>query len=309
MPDGLTIMPGATFYPNLEWTVSGLVGTLGVRITKDSDGTTVLARATAGITEFGTSGEYTATLVAPTTAGEYTIRWDDGATTVGHVASEGLTVTYSTAGVSVPSGIDLCTVADVKLAMETTSAAADPLVQTLITAASAMIPNKYQRDFAPVTAASYTFKVIGFSVDLAPHDLRAATTVTLDPSGSAVVLAATQYRLSPSGAESNLGTYTNVQLSRLQNLYSTSILNFGYTELGILGNWGPAAILPDVTRAAALTVASWLSARTNSQTSDLLGDLAHSSREVRPERFGGFAIPFDAHMILSQYERPAASFA
>jgi len=64
-----------------------------------------------------------------------------------------------------------------------------------------------------------------------------------------------------------------------------------------------------VTRAAALTVASWLSARVNSQTSDLLGDLSHSSREVRPERFGGFAIPFDAHMILAQYQRPAASFA
>jgi len=309
MPDGLTIAPGTTFYPNLEWTVSGLVGTLGVRITRDSDGATVLARSTAGITEFGSSGEYTATLVAPTTAGEYTIRWDDGATTVGHVASEGLTVTYSAGGVAVASGTDLCAVSDVKAAMEqqVPSTTLDTLIQTYITAASRMIENRYMRDFAPVASATYTFKVIGYMVDLTPHDLRTATTITLDPNGTPVVLASTQYRLSPSGAESNLGTYTAVVLSRLQNLWSTSVTNYGYTELSILGAWGPAALNDDVRRACALTVASWISAKVS--TGFQLDDLTSGDATLRPDRFGGFAIPLGAHMILDQYSRPTASFA
>lgn len=242
------------------------------------------------------------------TAGEY-VAWWRVTLPSGFVQETPTFAVTVTDPASLTQPPDLCTVADVKQAMETSSGAADPLIQMMISAASVMIPNKYQRDFAPRTAQTYTFKVFGFSVDLSPHDLRSATTVTLDPNGTPVVLAATQYRLAPSGAESNLGTFTNVQLSRVQNLYSTGVTYFGYSELGILGNWGPTAIPADVTRACALTVASWLSARTQSQTSDLLGDLSHSSREVRPERFGGFAIPFDAHMILSQYDRPASHFA
>lgn len=301
--------PGALIYPAVDWGTSG--ATLGVRIRRKTDGVDVVARVTVGVSESpALSGIYVKTtgLTAPSTGGAiYEVVWDD---TVNY-ASEDLTVSYSAAAASVPLATDLCTVADVESAMEATSTPASvaTLIQTFITAASSLIENQYQRNFAPRSAQTYTFKVIGFSVDLAPHDLRTATTVTLDPQGTATVLAATQYRLSPSGAESNLGTYTNVQLSRLQNLYSSSVTNFGYTELGILGDWGPATIPPDVQRACALTVASWLSARLNNQTSNLLGDLAEDGRDLRPDRFGGFAIPFDAHMIFRQYERPAASFA
>jgi hypothetical protein len=304
--------PGATVEAALQWPVTGLVGTLGVRIIDTPSGSTFLARTTAGIVENPVgSGLYEWSGTGPTTAGTYSVIWDDGATTPGHTALEELVCTSTAISSASPSGIDLCTVADVKLAMEqgVASTSLDPLIQTLITAASNMIPNRYQRDFAPVTSATYTFKVIGFMVDLSPHDLRTVTTVTLDPQGTATVLAATQYRLSPSGGESNLGTYTAVEVSRLQNLYSSSITNFGYTELGIAGAWGPAAVTDDVRRACALTVASWMSARISDSSSSLLGDLAQESRDVRPDRFGGFAIPFDAHMILEQYDRPAASFA
>lgn len=194
--------------------------------------------------------------------------------------------------------------------METSSTAQDTLIGVLITAASAMIPKKYQRDFYPITAATYTFEVIGYSIDLAPHDLRSATTVTLHPdSSSPTVLTSAQYRLNPPGAESNLGTYTNLTISQTQNLWGPQVTYFGTALLSILGNWGPSAIPADVTRACALTVASWMSARVSSQSTDYLDDLTHASREVRPDRFGGFAIPFDAHMILSKYERPAARFA
>lgn len=304
--------PGATVEAALQWTVTGLVGTLGVRIIDTPSGSTFLARTTAGIVENPAgSGLYEWSGAGPTTAGTWSVIWDDGATTPGHTAIEELVVTSTAAAVAAPAGTDLCTVADVKLAMEQSipSTTLDTLIQTFIAAASALIENSYQRNFAPRAAQTYTFKVIGFSVDLAPHDLRTATTVTLDPNGTPIVLAATQYRLAPSGGESNLGTYTNVQLSRLQNLYSTSVTNYGYTELGILGDWGPAAVTDDVRRAAALTVASWMSARLNNQTSALLGDIAEDGRDLRPDRFGGFAIPFDAHIILRQYDRPAASFA
>lgn len=295
----------------MQWTVTGLVGTLGVRIIDTPSGSTFLARTTTGIVENPAgSGLYEWSGAGPTTAGTWSVIWDDGSLTPGHTAIEELVVTSTALAAASPAGTDLCTVADVYLRMETATQPIDTLVQTLITQVSAIVPNKYQRDFAPVASATYSFKVIGFSVDLSPHDLRSTTpTITLDPNGTPVVLAATQYRLAPTGAESNLGTYTNVELSRLQNIYSTSITNFGYTELSILGAWGPASVPDDVRGAAALTVASWLSARISDSSSNLLGDLAPHSRDVRPERFGGFAIPFDAHSIFSQYARPAASFA
>jgi hypothetical protein len=303
----ISAAPGATIYPSLDWGVTGLVGTIGVRIYKDSDASIALARATAGIVETpATSGRYVATVVAPTTAGEYTILWDNGAVTVGNTATEDLTVSYSAVAASVPLATDLCTVADVKSAITKTGSDDDVLIQTVITAASAAIENTYARDFAPRTAATYYFKVIGFSVDLNPHDLRSATTVTLDPQGTATVLAATQYRLSPTGAESNLGTYTNVQLSRLQNLYSSSVTNFGYTELGILGDWGPAAVPPDVSRACVITAASWIDRLANDAALSEFGD---DGRGVIADSFQSWAIPFGAHRILQNYVRPAGAFA
>jgi hypothetical protein len=61
---------------------TGLVGTIGVAIL-NSDGTVKIARTTAGITEdpTGDNGdpEYTATLTAPTDAGDYLVQGDDGA--------------------------------------------------------------------------------------------------------------------------------------------------------------------------------------------------------------------------------------
>lgn len=302
--------PGATVEAALQWPVTGLVGTLGVRIIDTPSGSTFLARTTAGIVENPAgSGLYEWSGAGPTTAGTWSVIWDDGATTPGHTAIEELVVTSTIIAAAAPAGTDLCTVADVQLAMESTStpSSVSSLIQTYITAASAMIENAYQRNFAPRATQTYSFKVIGFSVDLAPHDLRTATTVTLDPAGTPVVLAATQYRLSPTGGESNLGTYTNVQLSRLQNLYSTSVTNYGYAELSVLGDWGPAAVNDDVRRAAALTVASWLSRPVAAPNA--LEVFSGGDGDVRPDRIGGFAIPFDAHRIFAQYTRPAASFA
>lgn len=68
---------------------TGLTGTLGVRVI-DNTGTTVVARATAGVAEYPAGmGIYSVTLTAPAAAGQFTVVWDDAA---GHTAIEDLLV-------------------------------------------------------------------------------------------------------------------------------------------------------------------------------------------------------------------------
>ena len=296
--------PSGTVEAGLQWDVSGLVGTIGIRIIDTPAGATFLARTTAGIAENPAgSGLYEWSGSAPSTAGSYSVIWDDGSATPGHVALEELIVTSTAVAAAAPSGTDLCTVADVKLALEqaTASTAADTLIQTLITSASRMIPERYQRDFAPRNAVTETFEVDSFYVDFCPFDVRGTNlTVTLHPEGTPIVLASTQYQLKPIGT-GDLGTYTGMQLSVLQNLYSSSGTRFGYEQVSVLGDYGPAAVPDDVRRAAILTVCSWLDARFVSAYG--LDAINAPVQDLRPDRFGGFAIPMQAHAILKPYQR------
>jgi hypothetical protein len=66
------------------WEV-GLVGQIGVSILDENDAV-VLARSTSGVTETTTVSEgstYSKTLIAPSTFGHYTTRWDDGLVNLG----------------------------------------------------------------------------------------------------------------------------------------------------------------------------------------------------------------------------------
>jgi hypothetical protein len=73
-----TVAAGASFLADVSGFSTGLVGTLGLQIVNGS-GAVVLPRSTAGVAEFpGGSGLYTATPVAPATAGAYVVVWDDG---------------------------------------------------------------------------------------------------------------------------------------------------------------------------------------------------------------------------------------
>lgn len=90
-------LPGTTIYPVLEWDVSGLVGTLGVRVIRDRDQFEVLPRSTSNIVESPAgSARYTATVVLPSAVlpadTEYTVFWDDGSTGVSHTAAEDLVI-------------------------------------------------------------------------------------------------------------------------------------------------------------------------------------------------------------------------
>lgn len=83
--------PGATFEATATFD-SGLTGTLGVRIL-DNAGATTTARTTDGIAEYPDgSGLYYVELTAPDTQGQFSIMFDDGTVSPGHVAVEDLIV-------------------------------------------------------------------------------------------------------------------------------------------------------------------------------------------------------------------------
>lgn len=127
--------PGAEFLASAEFD-AGLAGTVGVRV-RTADGSDELARTTAEITEdvtVGTRSVYVRELTAPVLQGDYLIVWDDGAA----IVTEELVVTYSLLDTPLPTGHDLCTVADVQsyLPAYVSNAATDAKLQQLVTAES-----------------------------------------------------------------------------------------------------------------------------------------------------------------------------
>lgn len=95
------VEPGATFEAVVELGVSGLVGTLELKI-EDNQGATVVASSSAGIIESpANSGAYQATRTAPAGLGQYVLVWtDDGTYSANHVIVDDLTVVSP--GASIP---------------------------------------------------------------------------------------------------------------------------------------------------------------------------------------------------------------
>ena len=93
--------PSVSFEASASGFATGLTGTLGVRVT-DGQTTVVVARTTAGITEFPAgSGIYGVTITAPVETGQYQVVWDDGT----NFALEELTVTFTGSVDVTPSGV------------------------------------------------------------------------------------------------------------------------------------------------------------------------------------------------------------
>jgi len=87
--------PGETIYPWLDNAPTGLVGTVGYRILRDSDQAEVITRTTAGIVESPvSSGRYVATLPVPVgfALDDYSIFWDIGGLGEGETATDNLIV-------------------------------------------------------------------------------------------------------------------------------------------------------------------------------------------------------------------------
>lgn len=82
--------PGDTVYFNVA-AATGLVGTMGVKVTNAAATSTVTARTTAGISEPDT-GDYVVAVTAPDTAGSYRVVVDDGSS---NTTVHELVVTYT----------------------------------------------------------------------------------------------------------------------------------------------------------------------------------------------------------------------
>ena len=170
-----------------------------------------------------------------------------------------------------PGSVDLCTVTDVKRAMEPamTSTARDGRIAALIPAASRALMDELERELVPQTTAltrrfpvHYNGDPQGIIVPLTPYDLRAATTVTLHPEGTGQVLAAgTDYTLEP--VQNQQGSYSRLRLSNFMymSLISTFSQRFGYAQLDIQGDWGlftTQTVPRSIVEACVLTVRTWL---------------------------------------------------
>src|SRR5262245_10114072 len=205
---------------------------------------------------------------------------------------------------------DLCTLADVRAALELPSAdtSRDTLISTYITRASEVIMNEVDREFAPATAsATRRLRVDGLLLNLAPYDLRTVATFTLNPETTSpqVLVAGTDYELLPVGSPS--GTFTSVRFSGLlSSLYaSPTVFSMGHALCDISGAWGFASVPEDVKQAAILTVSTWL--RRDVTALALASESFIDSRGLSPALPSSFALPRDAEVLLGPFYRLRAS--
>jgi hypothetical protein len=302
--------PGASFEASAANFVTGLTGTIGVRVT-DGVGATVTARTTSGIAEYPAgSGIYTVTLSAPGTAGQYQVVWDSGGSPVSW-ASEELVVTSSGGTASVPSGFDLCTLADVRQALELPSGdtSRDDLIQTMITQNSRAIINEADREFAPTTAsATRRFRLGSHSLtlDLSPYDLRSATSVVLNPesANSTTLTAMTDYQLIP--VQPRDGTYLGIRFASNQSNLHTSdtARDFGYTLVDVTGAWGFASVPNDVRRATVIAVTASL----RRDITELAIAGIEDAQAIATEGPATHSIPVASRRLIAPYRRNGGAF-
>ena len=201
---------------------------------------------------------------------------------------------------------DLCSLSDVRAFLELPAAdtGRDTLISNTITPISDAITRYTQREFIATASATRTFRLdVGqLKLDLAPYDLRTATTVTLHPEQASPITltATTQYQLQP--VTSLYGTYLSIRLAgNLANLFqSDSARYFGYAQLSIAGAWGFASIPTDVKQAAIIAVASAI--RRDVPAMDM-GDMLADPRQMGPDRPINYALPAASLRMLSSYKR------
>ncbi len=277
---------GATIEASVAY-LTGVLGTLRVRIVNTPAGATFLAATTTGVTEAPTgSGVYFWTGAAPTTAGTYTIYWDLGSDAT-IVATEDLVVTLSG---------DLCTLADVKNYLQKTDTTFDSVLSTLISRASRVIENYASREFADKGTLTRTFQQDGYLVDLLPYDLRAATTVTVDPVGAATVILTDQYALRPLN-KTTLGTYIQLRTGAYTSLYSERRSTFGSSEISVTGTWGAATTPLPVVQACVVTVGLWFR-REIAARGNAAADWDIDGVDLRP-----LSMPGAAQRLVDPYKR------
>ncbi len=180
----ITVAPSTSFETVQALGSTGLTGTCGVRVI-DNAGATTVARVTAGVTEYpASSGIYAKTLTSPATAGQYTVVWDDGATTPGHVFTQELVVSAAAAAVSA-QGQNYISRAQLKATLAlSTDTYADADIDASITGACRAIDLVCDRRFwLDADAAQIRYYTPDSPRSIWIHDLATFTSLDVDISG------------------------------------------------------------------------------------------------------------------------------
>lgn len=205
-----------------------------------------------------------------------------------------------------PNSYDLTTLAAVRETLELPQGdtSRDALIGTMIGDMSKAIMREVDREFAPATASATRRFRLGtgsMTLDLAPYDLRSATSVTLNPesANSTVLTATTDYQLVP--LQPVDGTYLAVKFaSNLTNLHtSDTARDFGYTLVDVAGAWGFATVPDDVKRACIIAVTASL--RRDLTEFALAG--IDEPQAIAPEGPATHALPPASRRILAAYRR------
>lgn len=251
----MNVAPAATFEATCEGFASGLTGTIGVRIL-DNAGATTTARVTAGIAEYpASSGVYYVSLTAPSTAGQYTILWDNGSTTPGNIATEDLVVTYTITSATAAAN-EYVTVSELKNTLAITSSTYDADLAIVVNTASRTLDAITGRRFWSDTG---TANVRTYTPDsyrrLMIDDLQTLTTLKVDQNGDGTFeetwTVGTDFVLEPQNADSDIPIrpYESVLIRKQSRYYFPVDLE---QSVQITGKFGWAATPDEIQSAASI---------------------------------------------------------
>lgn len=258
----------------------------------------------------------TATIVAPATAGNVRYDWSASDTdTVGDYLFWWRVTSLAGAVQDTPeeplrildhaasqtdSALDFVEVGEVRESIRKTVAdrATDPLIESLIPAASRAIMNYIDAEiWPPETGVTHRFPVWDNFIDLTPRVLRSVTAFTINPEVSAAVLTSDQYELLPYTDPD--GVYKAIEISRRVPVISQRLIDFGHAWVDITGNWGYLTIPAPIKRAAVIAVQGWLERDLASMADVMSGYDAQPV--MAPQVTATFALPPASRYLLDPY--------
>lgn len=284
----MNVAPGSTDQLSVNWSTSG--ATLGVRLL-DNSGATTIARAT-GFVEYpaGSGVYYLASFTYPSTAGSYTLLYDDdgGTAAPGHNFTEDVTVT-ATVGAAPSTGNLYITRAELKDTLELTDQTyADDDIDIACSAATQVINGYKNTRYHPTTetrtytapACPWPFYGTSRAWQIPIDDLNTLTLLKVDMDGDGVYettwVAGTDFFLGPENAAVDGNPYNTVTLS-----YRSGRLWPAWQHgIQIVGSFGWAET-PDRVRQAAKILAGRYLKRARETPYGLLtivGDAAIAAR-------------------------------
>lgn len=251
----MNVAPSSTFEATASGFATGLTGTIGVRIL-DNAGATTTARVTAGIAEYpASSGVYYVSLTAPSTAGQYTLLWDNGSTTPGNIATEDLVVTYTITSATAAAN-EYVTVSELKNTLAITSSTYDADLAIVVNTASRTLDAITGRRFWSDTG---TANVRTYTPDsyrrLMIDDLQTLTTLKVDQNGDGTFeetwTVGTDFVLEPQNADSDIPIrpYESVLIRKQSRYYFPVDLE---QSVQITGKFGWAAVPDEIQSAASI---------------------------------------------------------